>query len=203
MQPEHFSSLPFRVIPNIHCGRCRQRACKLDFNKLLPRSARDLGDAVARRWRAAAPCRGSLQPRGRTSWRPLECLDQYTISRSANRLFLRLLRVSVSGQRTLGITLHGQSQETNRQRILPAMHWRMNELWFLFPLPPADPAPRCSASASHFSRLWTSASGAAANALPALNGIFPDKQSRMNWLWVRVLGPGPEPLCRESVSQAL
>jgi hypothetical protein len=89
------------------------------------------------------------------------------------------------------------------QRILPAMHWRMNELWFLFPLPPAAPAPLCSERASHFSKLWTCASGAAANALPALNGIFPAKQSRINWLCVRSLGPGPDALFKESDSQAL
>src|SRR5215467_10111819 len=82
------------------------------------------------------------------------------------------------------------------------MHWRMNELWFLFPLPPPGPAPLCSESASHRSKLCTCASGAAANALPALNGIFPAKYSRMNSLWVRVLGPGPDPLRRESDSQA-
>ncbi len=28
------------------------------------------------------------------------------------------------------------------QRILPVMHWRMNELWFLFPLPPEEPIGR-------------------------------------------------------------
>src|SRR5215467_13584451 len=87
------------------------------------------------------------------------------------------------------------------QRILPAIHWRMNERWFLSPH--AEPAPLCSPSASHFSKLWTCCSGAAASALCPPNGIFPAKQSRMKSLWVRVLGPGPEALCRESDSQAL
>jgi hypothetical protein len=89
------------------------------------------------------------------------------------------------------------------QRILPAMHWRMNELWFLFPLPPPEPAPLCSERASHLSKLWTWASEAEATVLPSLNGIRPAKQSRINWLCVRSLGPGPDALFRESDSQAL
>lgn len=112
-------------------------------------------------------------------------------------------RVSVVADGHSGCAAWPKLKDQPRQRILPAIHWRMNERWFLFPLPPADPAPLCSESASHFSRLWTCASGAAANALPASNGIFPAKQSRMNALWVRPLGPGPDALCAASASQAL
>ena len=81
------------------------------------------------------------------------------------------------------------------QRILPAMHWLMNERWLLLPVAPSAPDPLCSESASHFSKLWTCASGAGAGALAAAKGIVPARQSRINWLWLRVLGPGPEPLC--------
>ena len=89
------------------------------------------------------------------------------------------------------------------QRILPAMHWRKNELWFLFPLPPEEPAPLRSERASHFSKLWTWASEAEVTVLPSLKGIFPAKQSLINWLCVRSLGPGPDALFKDSASQAL